>query len=173
MQQVFGIENPRVALINNGAEKTKGTEIYRAAHELLCQTQEINFIGNIEGRDIVNNVCDVLVADGFTGNIILKMAEGFGGFMSSTVKELFAKNLKTKLGALLVKDRIQELKKRMDHREYGGAPLLGVAKPVIKAHGSSDTKAMKFAVLQAINFTKTGVCNRILELNEQIIGQKL
>lgn len=162
MKNIFGIDNPKVALINNGAEETKGTEAYVNAYQLLKQTESINFIGNIEGRDIPNGVCDVLVADGFTGNIILKLCEGFGSYMSHTLKGMFKENLATKLGAVMVMPQVKNLKKKLDHTEYGGAPLLGVSAPVIKAHGSSNAKAFKNAVRQAKTFAETGITDEII-----------
>lgn len=162
MKNIFGIDNPKVALINNGAEETKGTETYVKAYSLLKETEGINFIGNIEGRDIPNGVCDVIVADGFTGNIILKLCEGFGSYMSHTLKDMFKESLVTKLGAVMVMPQVKALKKKLDHTEYGGAPLLGVSAPVIKAHGSSNAKAFKNAVRQAKTFAETGITNEII-----------
>lgn len=162
MKNIFGIDNPKVALINNGAEETKGTEAYVKAYSLLKETEGINFIGNIEGRDIPNGVCDVIVADGFTGNIILKLCEGFGSYMSHTLKDMFKESLVTKLGAVMVMPQVKALKKKLDHTEYGGAPLLGVSAPVIKAHGSSNAKAFKNAVRQAKTFAETGITNEII-----------
>ena len=163
MKNIFGMESPKVGLVNNGAEETKGTEAYVKAYEMLKNTDNINFIGNIEGRDIPNGVCDVLVADGFTGNIILKLCEGFGSYMSRTLKGIFKKSIITKLGALMVMPQVKALKKQLDHTEYGGAPLLGVSAPVIKAHGSSNAKAFKNAVKQAKVFAETGVTQEIID----------
>ena len=162
-RNMLGLERPRVALINNGAEETKGTALMRAAYSLLKEDESINFVGNVEGRDIVDDVCDVLVSDGYTGNIVLKLVEGFGKFMSSTLKGLLFKNLRTKIGALFISKEARELKKKMDYTEYGGAPLLGVAKPVIKAHGNSGAKALFSACRQAIAFVETGVVAEITE----------
>ena len=111
-------------------------------------------------------MCDVLVADGYTGNIILKLVEGFGHYMSSTLKGLLFKNLKTKLGAIFLSGEAKALKKSMDYTEYGGAPLLGVAKPVIKAHGNSNAKALFSACRQAIAFVETGIVSEIAEKAE-------
>jgi len=111
-------------------------------------------------------VCDVLVADGYTGNIILKLVEGFGRYMSRTLKGLFFKNLKTKIGALFLSGEAKAIKKKMDYTEYGGAPLLGVAKPVIKAHGNSNAKALFSACRQAIAVVETGVVAEISEKAE-------
>lgn len=163
MKKMFGIDSPRVALINNGTEETKGNDLVRETYHLLKESKDINFIGNIEGRDIVNSVCDVLVADGYTGNIILKLVEGFGKFMSRTLKSMFKKNLKTLIGALFLKSEAKSLKKSMDYTEYGGAPLLGVAAPVIKAHGNSGEKGIFSACRQAKIFVETGIVKDIEE----------
>ena len=149
MKKIFSIENPTVGLANNGAEKSKGTAEHVEAHKLLSETKTINFVGNIEGRDITMNCSDVLVTDGFTGNMILKLTEGFGLFMDKKLKSMFLKDIFTKVSGALVKDSLKELKKSFDQSEYGGAPLLGIKKPVIKAHGSSDAKAIKNAIRQA------------------------
>lgn len=176
MKNLFGIENPRVGLVNNGAEQTKGTEVHRKAYELLRDTPDINFIGNIEGRELVEGVCDVAVCDGFTGNVVLKMTEGFGKFMSRTLKGIMLANPLTKLGSLTMLGKVKALKKQLDYTEYGGAPLIGVSAPVIKAHGSSNAKAIKSAVGQAITFAKTGVVQEITAaaqaIRESNIGAK-
>lgn len=162
MENMFNIEKPRVALINNGTEETKGNDLARETYALL-KDSDLNFIGNMEGRDIVNGVTDVLVADGYTGNIILKLAEGFGKFMSRTLKSMFKKNLKTIIGALFLKDEAMKLKKSMDYTEYGGAPLLGIAAPVIKAHGNSGEKGVFSACRQAKIFVETEIIKDIAE----------
>lgn len=163
MKKMFGVDDPRVALINNGTEETKGNDLARETYGILKSSEDINFIGNIEGRDIVNSVCDVLVADGYTGNIILKLAEGFGKFMSKTLKSMFKKNFKTIIGALFLKGEAMKLKKTLDYTEYGGAPLLGVSAPVIKAHGNSGEKGVFSACRQAKIFVETGVIGDIAE----------
>ncbi len=163
---MLGLETPRVGLINNGAEHTKGNTLARETYAILSEDKSLNFVGNIEGRDIVDRVCDVLVADGYTGNIILKLVEGFGRYMSRTLKGLFFKNLKTKIGALFLSGEAKAIKKKMDYTEYGGAPLLGVAKPVIKAHGNSNAKALFSACRQAIAVVETGVVAEISEKAE-------
>jgi len=149
MKKIFGIESPTVGLANNGAEKNKGTAEHIEAYRLLSETKTINFVGNIEGRDITMKCSDVLVTDGFTGNMILKLTEGFGLFMDKKLKSMFLRDVFTKVSAVLVKKSLKELKKSFDQSEYGGAPLLGVRKPVIKAHGSSDARAIKNAIRQA------------------------
>lgn len=155
MRDVMRVESPRVGLVSNGAEEGKGDALTKESYPLLSQ-QKFNFIGNIEGRDIMEGNADVIVCDGFVGNIILKTVEGMGAVMGRAVKELFTKNLVTKLGAMFVMGGVKEFKKRMDYREYGGAPLLGVKAPVIKGHGSSDVKAVISAIEQAKRFVETG-----------------
>ena len=161
MEKVMGIERPKVALINNGAEEHKGTPLQSEAYQLLKADKDINFIGNIEGREIPEGNADVLVADGFTGNIVLKMCEGLGIFVKSTLKKLFYRNALSKVGALFVKGSLDKLKKEMDYSEYGGAPFLGIAKPVIKAHGSSNAKSISYCVLQAKNYATSGMIDEI------------
>jgi glycerol-3-phosphate acyltransferase PlsX len=149
MKKMFGIESPTVGLANIGEEKTKGTAEHVEAYKLLSETKTINFVGNIEGRDIPIKCSDVLVTDGFTGNIILKMTEGFGTFMFNNLKSMFSRDIFTKISAALLKDSLRGFKKSLDPSEYGGTPFLGVRKPVIKAHGSSDAKSIKNAIRQA------------------------
>ena len=161
MEKVMGIARPKVALINNGAEEHKGTPLQSEAYQLLKADKDINFIGNIEGREIPEGNADVLVADGFTGNIVLKMCEGLGIFVKSTLKKLFYRNALSKVGALFVKGSLDKLKKEMDYSEYGGAPFLGIAKPVIKAHGSSNAKSISYCVLQAKNYATSGMIDEI------------
>ena len=150
MREMMGVENPRVGLLNNGSEEHKGTELYRSAHRLLSENPDLNFVGNVEGNRVMFDACDVLVTDGFTGNILLKTMEGMGKLMLKTMKGLFYQNLKSKLSALLVMKGIKSVKRNFDSTEYGGAPILGIAKPVIKAHGSSNSKAFKNAIRQAV-----------------------
>ncbi|MCL1858704.1 MAG: phosphate acyltransferase PlsX [Oscillospiraceae bacterium] len=149
MKKIFGIESPTVGLANIGEEKTKGTAEHVEAYKLLSETKTINFIGNIEGRDIPIRCSDVLVTDGFTGNIILKLTEGFGIFMFNKLKSMLSRDIFTKISAALLKDSLRGFKKSFDPSEYGGTPFLGVRRPVIKAHGSSDAKAIKNAIRQA------------------------
>ena len=160
MNLIMGIKAPRVGLANIGAEETKGGELQQKAYELL-KASHINFTGNVEPRDIPLGACDVVVADGFSGNIILKLTEGMGKLISTKLKEIFMGGFLSKLGALLVMKKINAFKKTMDYTEYGGAPLMGVRKPVIKAHGSSDAQAFKNAIRQAIQFTENDVIGEI------------
>jgi glycerol-3-phosphate acyltransferase PlsX len=156
MEKVLGVPNPRVGLVNNGAEPTKGHQLEQDAYQQLSDA-EINFIGNVEGRDIPFGVCDVLVTDGFTGNVLLKYTEGIGKFMLQTLKELFGANMLTRLSAVPLRGKLTELSHAYDASEYGGAPILGISKPVIKAHGSSDARAVKNAIGQAIAFSRSGI----------------
>lgn len=158
MDKIMNVQSPRVALLNVGAEEEKGREQDREAYTLLKETP-VNFIGNIEGREAALGGCDVLVTDGFTGNVYLKTVEGMGKFMKVSLKNIFFKNIGTKIGAVFTMKGIKELSKKMDYRETGGSPLLGTAKPVIKAHGSSDALAFKNAVRQAKEFIE----NRVIE----------
>ena len=150
MNKVMGVESPAVALVNNGAEETKGTPLYKEAHQLLKANPAIRFVGNIEPRDVPSGQADVVVCDGFTGNVILKLTEGLAKTLMGQLKPIFTKNLATKLAFLTVKDGMKAFKKKMDADEYGGAPLLGASRPVIKAHGSSNAKAFKNAIRQAM-----------------------
>lgn len=149
MERVMGVSNPKVGLANVGAEPNKGTEICQEAYKLMQQSELVNFVGNVEARDLPLGVCDVVVADGMSGNMILKAIEGMGKFFSTYLKNMFMKNLKTKLAAGLLYKDIAELKNKMDYTEYGGAIFLGASKPVIKAHGSSNANAFKNAIRQA------------------------
>lgn len=161
MREIHGVERPRVGLLNNGSESTKGTELQLKAYELLKNCELINFVGNIEGNMVMRDKCDVLVTDGFSGNILLKGIEGMGKMMLLTMKDLFSKNVKTMTAAMLVKGDISGIKKKFDPSEYGGAPILGIAKPVIKAHGSSKEKSFKNALKQAIFCVKVGMVDSV------------
>ncbi len=168
MKSCLKIENPRVGLLNNGTEECKGPELQQQAFQLLKSNPYINFLGNVEGREAPLGGCDVLVADGFSGNITLKVSEGWGKMFSNILKDMFKKNLKSKLAALLIMGQINAFRKKMDYKEYGGAPLLGVTKPVIKAHGSSDAKAIKNAIRQACQFVES---NMILEIEKSLAAE--
>ena len=161
IHKMYGIERPRVGLLNNGAEECKGTELQRAAYKRLSENKDINFVGNIEGSVLPFDVCDVLVTDGFTGNILLKSIEGVGKLMMGMLKEAFTASAATKLSYLLVKPQLRSMKKALDPAEHGGAPILGIAKPVIKAHGSSNAKAFKNAIRQAIEFAGSGAVEEL------------
>ena len=161
MKKIYGISSPRVGLANNGTEHTKGLELQQLAYKRLSENEKINFIGNVEGKEIPFSPCDVLVTDGFTGNMILKTAEGMARFMLHTVRDVFHTNFLTKMCGAILQPHIKVLKKRFDATEHGGAPILGVRKPVIKAHGSSDANAIKNAIRQAMSFTLDGITAEI------------
>jgi glycerol-3-phosphate acyltransferase PlsX len=156
MKALYSLDNPRVGLLNNGAEEHKGTPLHTEAHQLLKACPDINFVGNVEGNQVPFSPCDVLVTDGFTGNVLLKTMEGMGKMFSSRMKGIFYKSLLTKLGALTVKKPFMQFKKDFDVKEHGGSPILGLRKPVIKAHGSSDARAFKSAIRQAMRFAESG-----------------
>lgn len=162
MKHMFGIESPKVGLLNNGSEECKGTELQKNTYPLLKEAP-VNFIGNVEGRDLATGVCDVAVADGFTGNISLKLYEGLGKVMSDNIKALFKKSFVTKIGALFVMKGLNAFRAKMDYKEHGGAPLMGICKPVVKAHGSSDARAFKNAIRQAVRFAESGMIEKITE----------
>lgn len=162
MENVMGINKPKVGLVNIGTEEAKGNALTKDAYELLKESP-INFIGNVEGRELPAGAVDVIICDGFVGNIILKLTEGMAISIFANLKEMFFKNIGTKLGAALLKPGLKELKGKMDYREYGGAPLLGTRKPIVKAHGSSDALAIKNAIRQLINFIDKDVINIITE----------
>ena len=164
MKNMFGVTNPRVGLLNNGTEEAKGTPLYVNTYKLLSTSPYVNFVGNIEGKDIPFGKCDILVCDGFTGNITLKTMEGMGLFIMKKVKKLFLSNFRTKLAALLCKKKISGLRRELDTSEYGGAPFLGINAPVIKAHGSSDARAIKNAVRQAITCCETNIVGELTEI---------
>lgn len=164
MENLMKRKSPRVGLLNIGTEPTKGGELQLKTYELLSKAAEngdINFVGNIEGKQVMDDVCDVLVCDGFTGNVLLKSMEGIAKFFVSELKGIFLKNLKSKLAALCVKDGIRGLKDKMDADKVGGTALLGISKPVIKAHGSSNATAFKNAIRHAMLNVEAGVCENI------------
>ena len=156
MKALYGLDNPRVGLLNNGAEEHKGTPLHTEAHQLLKACPDLNFVGNVEGNQVPFSPCDVLVTDGFTGNVLLKTMEGMGKMFSARMKGIFYQSLLTKLGALTVKKSFMQFKKDFDVKEHGGSPILGLRKPVIKAHGSSDARAFKSAIRQAMRFAESG-----------------
>lgn len=157
MHKIYSLSAPRIGLLNNGTEETKGTELQLEAYKLLSESPSLNFVGNIEANMIPKDACDVLVTDGFTGNILLKSIEGMGKMMLRTMKDIFYADVVAKISGLLIKKKIGDVKARFDPNEYGGAPILGIAKPVIKAHGSSNAKAVKSAIRQAIAYADSGV----------------
>lgn len=167
MNKIFNVDSPSVGLVNIGTEPTKGTELQIKAYEQLSAAP-INFTGNVEARELPLGGCDVAVCDGFTGNIVLKLTEGMAKFFSGELKRVFKSSVFTMLGAAFVSGGIKQFKKKMDYTEYGGAPILGLRRPVIKAHGSSNAKAFKNAIRQAIDVVK----NDVIGITEQEL-QKL
>lgn len=161
MENVMGVKNPKVALANIGSEEEKGDKLYKEIHQILKNNKEINFVGNVEGTEIMNSDNDVIVCDGFTGNIILKTIEGMGNLMKDILKDVFLTNTKTKLSYVLAKSVLNEELSKLSSKQYGGAPLLGVNGGIIKAHGNSDEIAFKNAIKQSIKFEENEVLEKI------------
>lgn len=161
MQKMYGIEAPRVGILNNGEESCKGLPLQIEAYKRFSNNDDINFVGNIEANRLMKNTCDVIVTDGFTGNILLKTIEGMGKMVLGILKDILYKNIITKLSALIIKKPLGNIKRDFDPSEHGGAPILGVSKPVIKAHGSSNAKAFKNAIHQAIKYAGSGATEDI------------
>lgn len=161
MENVMGIKNPRVAIVNIGAEEEKGNALVKETFPLLKECKDINFIGSIEARDIPSGYADVIVCEAFAGNIILKLYEGVGGTLISMVKDGMMSNLRSKIGALLVKPALKQTLKRFDTAQYGGAPLLGLKGLVVKSHGSSKAGEIKNSIIQCATFTEQ-------QMNEKI-----
>lgn len=148
-QNVRGIENPRIGLLNNGTEPHKGSKLTLEAHQLIAADKSLNFVGNVESRDLLNGVCDVVVADGFTGNAVLKAIEGTASATLHLLKDaIMSAGVSGKLGALMLKPVFKTLKGKLDQSQYGGAVLLGAKAPVVKAHGASDAKTVYFTLKQ-------------------------
>jgi glycerol-3-phosphate acyltransferase PlsX len=156
MERIMRIEKPRVGLINIGVEETKGLDLHVEALALMKEAS-FHFIGNVEARELPLGGCDVAVADGFVGNVVLKLTEGMGKLISIELKKILMRNTATKLAAAVLKSGVMEFRARMDYSEYGGAPILGIAKPVIKAHGSSNAKSFKNAIRQAKQVVESDV----------------
>jgi glycerol-3-phosphate acyltransferase PlsX len=166
-QKVQGIAKPRVGLLNVGVEPGKGNELTKEAYPLL-QEMPIHFVGNVEARDVMVGNCDVLVCDGFAGNILLKTIEGTAGAMFSLLKEQFSQSLKSKIGAAILMPQLKGIKKKMDYSETGGAPLLGLSSLVMKSHGSSSGNAIKNAVKQ----TRIALKNELVQsISKEISGK--
>jgi len=161
MEKVLGRANPTVGLVNIGAEEGKGNELTKATYSLLKEQSNINFYGNVEARDIPAGIVDIIVCDGFTGNVILKLTEGLASSLFGLMKEQFTKGFVSKIGALLLKPSLKGLKDSLDYAEHGGAPLLGVNGGIIKAHGSSDARAIKNAIRQGKRFIDMQVLENI------------
>jgi glycerol-3-phosphate acyltransferase PlsX len=160
MESVMDVPNPSIGLVNIGTEAQKGTATIKEAYGLL-EASKLHFIGNVEAREIPVGVCDVIVADGFVGNVILKLTEGLALNILSTVKKKITSGMVAKMGALILKGKFMELKEEFDYSEYGGAPLLGIRGPVIKMHGSSNAKAVKNSLIKAVPFMEENVVGRI------------
>lgn len=166
-REVLGIKQPRIGLINNGTEAGKGNEVSKAAYELIQTEEQLNFVGNIEARDLLNGVVDIAITDGFTGNAVLKTLEGTSKSVLKAIKEkLLNSGLKTKLGALMVKDALAELKDNFDDSKAGGAVMLGVKGIVIKAHGSANEEAIFNAIRQGRRVTQSGVIEKTVHFFE-------
>jgi len=166
-EKVLKKENPRIGLINIGTEKTKGSKLYVDTYNLL-ENSTLNFVGNIESRDLLKGKADVLVCDGFVGNIILKLTEGVTQELMNQIKEQLKSSIKGNIAGLMMKDSLKGLKSKFDYNEYGGAPLIGLKAPVIKAHGSSKRKAFKNAINQGKIFYES---NSVKSIEEKIIEE--
>ena len=171
LRNTFGIEKPAIGLLNIGTEETKGNDLTKESYKLLKEKSPelgINFIGNIEGRDAFSGNVDAIVTDGFTGNIFLKAVEGVGRLVKTSLKENFLKNTLTKIAAIPSLPAINGLQKAMDYKSYGGALFLGVKKPVVKAHGSSDEILFEFTIKQAERFVKNKAVDKMIEEFENL-----
>lgn len=173
-EHVMGVSNPKVGLVNIGTEEVKGTAVIKETYRLLKESS-LNFIGNVEAREVPIGVCDVIVADGFVGNVILKLTEGLAMNIFSMIKAKITAGSVAKMGALLLKGAFKSLKEELDYSEYGGAPLLGIRGPVIKMHGSSDSNAVRNAILRAVPFMEGDVVSliekAIEEQKERVISE--
>ena len=163
MENVVGVKNPRVGIVNIGAEEEKGNALVKETFPLLKACKDINFIGSVEARDIPAGVCDVIVCEAFVGNVILKLYEGTGSVFLSMIKQGMMGSLRSKIGALLVKPVLKKTMKSFDASEYGGAPLLGLNGLVVKSHGSSKAKEIRNSVIQCAQFTQEGITEKIRE----------
>ena len=166
MKYIYNIETPTVALLNVGVEESKGNKVYKEAHKLLKEDIN-NFKGNIEAREILEHKYDIVIADGFAGNVLLKTIEGVASTLGSMIKGIFMESIITKISALLVKSGITKFKKKFDYSEYGGAFLLGIKKPSIKVHGSADENALYYAVQQAKQIHKTKLYDIMIKTMEK------
>lgn len=171
MKNVMVVDSPRVGLVNIGTESTKGDELRYEAFRLLKDTN-INFVGNIEARDIPEDIADVVVADGFTGNVILKLYEGMAKTIFGKFKDIFTKNIKGKIAASLIMNDMKKLKNSMDYNKQGGAPLIGISKPVFKAHGSSNAETIKNAIRLSGEYVKRNVVGIIADAIKEYKTQK-
>ncbi|MBE7030870.1 MAG: phosphate acyltransferase PlsX [Ruminococcaceae bacterium] len=167
VRRVVGVESPKVYLLNNGAEEGKGDALRKETFPLL-QKLPLHFCGNVEARELPYADADIVVADGFTGNVVLKLYEGLGLYFGRQIKGMFMKNLFSKLAALTMKGSIREFKDKMDYTEYGGAPLLGVKKPVFKTHGSSKSKEFYYTIEKVKRFAENNVLDEVVDCIAQI-----
>lgn len=163
MKYVMGIENPRVAIVNIGVEEEKGNTLVKETFPLLKECKNINFIGSIEAREIPHGGADVIVCEAFVGNVILKLYEGVGATMMTMVKKGLMSDLRSKIGALLIKPALKTTLKSFDASQYGGAPLLGLKGLVVKTHGSSKAKEVKNSIIQCISFKENEISDKIKE----------
>lgn len=166
LKNTYGIENPAIGLLNIGTEETKGNELVKESYKLLKEKSEelgINFVGNVEGRDAFSGKIDAIVTDGFTGNVFLKTTEGLGKFVKRSLTESFTKNLLSKILAIPALPAIKRFSKVMDYKSYGGALFLGVKKPVVKAHGSSDKLLFEYTIIQAEKFVENKAVDKMKE----------
>lgn len=171
LKNTFNMESPRIGLLNIGTEETKGNELTKESYKLLKESAEkldLNFVGNVEGRDAVSGDIDILVTDGFTGNVFLKTVEGFGRFVKKSLTESLKKNIFSILGSIPCMPAIKRFAKTMDYKEYGGALFLGVKKPVVKAHGSSDEYLFYFTIKQAEQFVNNRAVDKMKEEFEKL-----
>lgn len=175
MEKVLGRENPKIGLVNLGVEETKGSTLTKAAFGLL-EKSHLNFSGNIEAREVPLGGADVVVCDGFVGNVILKLTEGLAINIVNLLKKMFTENARAKMGAVLLSKKLRSLKEEFDYTEYGGAPILGVKGPVVKMHGSSNANAVKNSILKAIPFAEENVVGiiseSVFEIEEVLIEEE-
>lgn len=165
-REILNVEKPRLALLNIGAEEGKGTKILKEVFASLKENSDINFVGNIEARDIFNGDVDVLVCDGFHGNLVLKTIEGSSKFILENMKKSLLSSITGKIGALLIKNPLKNFKKMLDYREYGACPMLGLNKVVFKGHGSSDEKAVYSGIVSLIEYIEKDINNKIKNVIE-------
>ena len=175
MNTTVGIENPRIGLVNIGTEETKGNELVRNAYRLLTKFSKdlnINFVGNVEGREAFLGEADVVIADGFTGNVFLKSIEGLGKLVKISLKESMSKSIFSKIAAVPNLPALKRFSKMVDYKEYGGALFLGVKKPVVKAHGSSDKKLFEFTIKQAEKFVENKAVDHLIDTYESELNKE-
>lgn len=168
MRLIYGIDRPRIGLLSNGSEDNKGNELTHVVFKSLSKIESLNFIGNVEARDILLGKCDVVVCDGFSGNVALKSMEGAVKMFGSSLKDEVKNSFGAKIGYLLMKKSFNNIKKKLDFNSYGGAVFLGLVKPVIKTHGAAKSNSVKNSVLQAVGMVKAGVVDKIKDILSEI-----